>query len=216
MNLVLGSRSEGRKEVLRRLCCQFESMAADIDEKAIRNDDPERLTLLLAHAKADALLPCIHKESILITSDQVVVCGGTILEKPESETEARRYLQGYALSPAVTVTAVVVTNTATRRKSQGVDKAKVVFSSIPSFVIEQLIQRGTILRNAGAFSIEDPLLKDYIVRIEGEPESVMGLPKEMTKRLINEVGGRIERPKPRPPGPRVRLHTPLKGSYQFR
>ena len=187
MNVVLGSRSEGRKEVLRRMGCQFETMAADIDEKAIRHHDPEKLTLLLAHAKADALLPLIHKESILITSDQVVVCGGKILEKPESETEARGHLQGYALSPAVTITAVVVTNTSTKRRSEGVDKAKVVFRSIPSSVIEELIRSGTILRNAGAFSIEDPLLKDYIVRIEGEPESVMGLPAEMTKGLINEV-----------------------------
>jgi septum formation protein len=185
--MVLGSRSEGRREVLRRMGCPFETMAADIDEKAIRHHDPEKLTLLLAHAKADALLPLVQKESVLITSDQVVVCDGTILEKPESETEARRHLQGYARSPAVTVTAVVVTNTITKRRSEGVDKAKVVFRSIPSFVIEELIRSGTILRNAGAFSIEDPLLKEYIVRIEGEPESVMGLPREMTRRLINEV-----------------------------
>jgi len=166
---------------------RFETMAADIDEKAIRDHDPEKLTLLLAHAKADALLPLVRKESVLITSDQVVVCGGTILEKPENESEARRHLQGYARSPAVTITAVVVTNTSTRRRLEGVDMAKVVFRTIPSFVIEKLIGSGTILRNAGAFSIEDPLLKNYIVRIEGEPESVMGLPAEMTRRLINEV-----------------------------
>ena len=167
--------------------CQFEAMAADIDEKAIRHPDPERLTLLLAHAKADALIPRIRKESILVTSDQVVVCDGAILEKPESKTEARRQLEGYARFPAVTVTAVVVTNTGTKRRSEGVDTAKVVFRSIPAFVIEELVRCGEILRNAGAFSIEDPLLTDYIARIEGEPESVMGLPREMTRRLIHEV-----------------------------
>lgn len=167
--------------------CHFETMAADIDEKAIRDDDPEKLTLLLAHAKADALLPQICSSSILITSDQVVVCGGAILEKPESEDQARKHLQGYAQSPAITVTAVVVTNTGTKKRLEGVDVAKVLFRVIPSFVIEQLIQRGAILQNAGAFSIEDPQLKDYIIRIEGEPESVKGLPKEMTKRLIKAV-----------------------------
>lgn len=167
--------------------CQFETMAADIDEKAIRDDDPQKLTLLLAHAKADGLLPHIRKASILITSDQVVMCGGVMLEKPENEDEAREHLRGYAHSPAVTITAVVVTNTGTNRRSEGVDIAKVVFRSIPSSVVEQLIQSGNILQNAGAFSVEDPLMKDYILRIEGEPESVMGLPKEMTKRLIREV-----------------------------
>jgi septum formation protein len=187
MNLILGSRSEGRKEVLRRMGCRFKTMAADIDEKSIRDDNPEKLTLLLAHAKADALLPCVAGDAILITSDQVVVCGGIILEKPESKDEARRHLQGYALFPAVTITAVVVTNTETKKRSEGVNVAKVVFRPIPSVVIEQLIQCGTILQNAGAFSIEDPLLKGYIVAIEGEPESVMGMPKEMTKRLIARV-----------------------------
>lgn len=187
MRLILGSRSEGRKKVLRRMGCQFETMAADIDEKALRDDDPEKLTLLLAHAKADALLPHIHKKSILITSDQVVMSGGVMLEKPESEDEAWEHLRGYAESPAVTITAVVVTDTGTNRRSAGVDSAEVIFRSIPASVIQRLVQTGKILQNAGSFSIEDPLMKDYIVRIDGEPESVMGLPKELTKRLIREV-----------------------------
>jgi septum formation protein len=187
MKVILGSRSVGRKEVLKRMGCRFETMTADIDEKAIRDNDPEKLTLLLARAKADALLPHIHEDSVLITSDQVALCRGLILEKPESDTEARKYLQGYAESPAETITAVVVTNIGTGRRAEGVDVAKVFFRSIPSFVIEQLVRSGSILRNAGAFAIEDPLLKDYIIGIEGEPESVMGLPKKMTRRLIREV-----------------------------
>lgn len=190
MHLVLGSRSEGRQEVLRRMGCRFEIMAADIDEKAIRHEDAEKLTLLLAHAKADALLPRIRKPSILITSDQVVICGGAILEKPESDEEARHYLEGYARWPAVTVTAVVATDTATNRRSHGVDTATTLFCPIPSSVIDRLIATGRIMKNAGAFSIEDPLLKDYIVGIEGEPESVMGLPRELTIRLVRAVLGR--------------------------
>lgn len=169
--------------------CQFEIMTADIDEKAIRNENPERLTLLLAHAKADALLPNIREASILITSDQVVLCNGRILEKPANLDEAREHLRGYAHSPAVTVTAVVVTDTRTNRRSEGVDRAKVIFREIPSYVIEELVRSGWILENAGAFSIEDPLMKDYIINIEGEPESVMGLPREMTERLIRDVLG---------------------------
>lgn len=166
---------------------RFETMAADIDEKAIRDGDPRRLTPLLAHAKADALLPGI-RSALLVTSDQVVVCNGRILEKPENSREAHEYLEGYAEFPAETVTAVVVTNAATRRMAEGVDVAKVVFRRIPPDVIDRLVRSGEILHHAGAFSIEDPLLKDYIVRIEGEPESIMGLPKEMMKRLIEEVG----------------------------
>jgi len=98
---------------------RFETMAADIDEKAIRHDDPRRLTLLLAHAKADALLPRIHT-GLLITSDQVVMCNGAMLEKPDNSEEARRYLEGYAQFPAETVTAVVVTNAGIHMRAEGV------------------------------------------------------------------------------------------------
>ena len=43
-----------------------------------RSEDPGALTLALAHAKADALLPQIHEPALLITSDQVVVWQGTL------------------------------------------------------------------------------------------------------------------------------------------
>jgi septum formation protein len=188
VKIVLGSRSKGRMEVLERMGYQFETMAADIDEKAIRDEDTRRLTVLLAHAKADALLPRI-RAGLLITSDQVVVCNGAILEKPENGNEARRYLEGYEKFPAETVTAVVVTDVSARMRAEGVDVARVVFRRVPPEVIDGLVQSGHILHHAGAFSIEDPLLRDYIVRIEGEPESVMGLPKELTRRLIEEMKG---------------------------
>lgn len=167
--------------------CRFEQMQAYIDEKAIRDEDPERLTLLLARAKADALLPLIANQAILITSDQVVLCKGRMLEKPEGPDEARRFLIDYGSSPARTVTAVVVTDTAARKRVEGVDVAEVVFRPIPPDVIERIIASGEVLHRAGGFSIEDPLFKDYIVRIEGEAESVMGLPMEMTRRLIGEA-----------------------------
>ena len=72
----------------------FAVMPAHIDERAIRSEDPGALTLALAHAKADALLPHIR-------------------EKPAHAEEARVFLRGYAEGPAQTVTAVVVTHTAT-------------------------------------------------------------------------------------------------------
>jgi len=65
--------------------------------------------------------------------------------------------------------------------------ARVVFRRIPPEVIDRVIRSGEVLHHAGAFSLEDLLLKDYIVRVEGEPESVMGLPREMTERLLKEA-----------------------------
>jgi septum formation protein len=188
VKIILGSRSKARGEILKKMGYRFNVMAAGIDEKAIRDNDPRSLTLRLAHAKADALLPSVHC-GLLVTSDQVVVCNGAILEKPKDTEEARRYLEGYGEFPAETVTAVVVTNAAIGRRAEGVDVARVVFRSIPRDVIDRLIGSGEILHHAGAFSLEDPLLDGYVLRVDGEPESIMGLPMKMTGRLLEEMRG---------------------------
>jgi septum formation protein len=187
MHIILGSQSHGRRELLSAMGYAFAVMPAHIDERAIRSEDPGALTLALAHAKADALLPQIHEPALLITSDQVVVWQGTIREKPAHTDEARAFLRGYAEGPAETVTAVVVTNTATRVRRQGVDRATVWFRRIPEEVIEQVIAQGDIFAHAGGFSITDPLLEAYIEHVDGTADSVIGLPTALTRRLIHAV-----------------------------
>ena len=212
MHIILGSQSQGRRELLSAMGYGFAVMPAHIDERAIRSEDPGALTLALAHAKADALLPQIHAPALLITSDQVVVWQGTIREKPAHAEEARVFLRGYAEGPAETVTAVVVTNTATGVRRQGVDRATVWFRRIPEVVIAQVIAQGDIFAHAGGFSITDPLLKAYIERMDGTAESVIGLPTALTRRLIRAAmaspagegpgaAGRGEPPAGGPSGP---------------
>src|SRR5262245_54982209 len=91
MPIILGSQSQGRRPLLSAMGYAFAVMPAHIDERAIRADDPGVLTLALAHAKADALLPQIREPALLITSDQVVVWQGTIREKPAHAEEARAF-----------------------------------------------------------------------------------------------------------------------------
>jgi septum formation protein len=185
MHIILGSQSKGRRELLAAMGYEFAVMPANIDERAIRSEDPGGLTLALAHAKADALLPQIHEPAVLITSDQVVVWQGKIREKPVHVEEARAFLRGYAEAPAETVTAVVVTHTATGVRRQGIDRATVWFRRIPGQAIEQVVARGEVFAHAGGFSITDPLLEPYIERVDGTAESVIGLPTALTRRLIN-------------------------------
>lgn len=166
---------------------EFEVMSAGIDEKAIRLSDPKQLTLALAHAKADALVQKIQEPALLITSDQVVVWNGQIREKPESPEEARQFLRGYAVHPAQTVTAVVVTNTQTKQQAEGVDVATVWMKPIPESLIEQFISEGTIFSYAGGFGIQDAGRCGLVDKIEGTVDSIIGLPKELTTRLIHQV-----------------------------
>lgn len=187
MKIILGSQSKWRAKELEKAGFVFETMAAEIDEKAIRDDDPEKLVLALAHAKADALVPKIKEPALLITTDQVVVCDGKIREKPVNETEARTFLQSYVKHPAEVVNGVVVTNTATGKREEGIDRARVFYKPLLTTVIDKLIAKGDIMTCAGAFQAEDQMMLAHMDKIEGELDSFAGMPIVLVKGLFSKV-----------------------------
>ena len=87
LHVVLGSKSSTRRAILTEIGVSHEIVTADIDEKAIRRDDPKELVLALADAKADAIVARLRTDSsaikspiddaLLITADQVVVAPGS-------------------------------------------------------------------------------------------------------------------------------------------
>lgn len=187
MKIILGSQSKGRKKMLEEMGISFEVMAANIDEKTIRFEDPKELTLALARAKADALVQKISESAILITSDQVVMWQGKIIEKPENEKEAKEFLEGYNLYPAETVTAVVVTNLATGKRAEEVDVVKVYFNPFSEKEINDIVADGQVFHLAGGFTVDGEKWASHIKKIDGSRDSVIGLPKDITRRLIHEV-----------------------------
>ncbi|MDO8600118.1 MAG: Maf family nucleotide pyrophosphatase [bacterium] len=187
MKIILGSQSQSRKKILEDMGYEVTMMPSHIDEKQIRFEDPKKLTLALAHAKAAALLPRIMEPAILITADQVVVWRGIIREKPENTEEAKSFLRSFHESPQETVGGVVVTNTKTRKQFDGVDVAKIWFRRIPDEVIVRYIESGDPFLHAGGFDHQHPIINEFVERIEGESESIMGLPVALTKRLIQEA-----------------------------
>lgn len=186
MKIILGSQSEGRRKILESMGYTFEIMPADINEKAIRFEDPIKLTLAISNAKAGALLEKIKEPALLITSDQVVVCNGVIREKPVSADESKDFLESYGQYPAETVTSVVVVNTATGERVYGTDIAEIWFNPIPKEVIEAYIETGDPFLHSGGFDREHLILLSYVKKIQGEPDSVTGLPKSLTCYLLNQ------------------------------
>ncbi|KAL3340936.1 hypothetical protein AABB24_029210 [Solanum stoloniferum] len=193
--LILGSSSTARKKILGDMGYEFTTMSADIDEKAIRKEKPEDLVMALAEAKADAIIPRVSigesegdaEPTLLITCDQVVVYEGVVREKPSSEAEARQFMKDYANGHAATVSSVLVTNLATGSRRGEWDKVEIYFHDIPDQVIDKLIEEGIVLYAAGGLIIEHPLVLPYIKEVVGSTDSVMGLPKALTERLIKEV-----------------------------
>ena len=189
MKLILGSSSKYRREILEKAGYSFEVLSPGVDEKGIKIADPYKRPLALAHAKADALVKKVTEPAYIITSDIIVLCDGKILEKPETEEEARIFLRKYRSgSHPETVCAVVVVNTKTGKRHEGIDIAKTFFEPFPDSVMEDFIKEGKPLERAGGFAIQHPLLRPYIKKIEGTEESIIGMPLHLLKRLLREAG----------------------------
>lgn len=106
---------------------------------------------------------------------------------PRDENELKYFLKTYHEAPAEPVNAIVITNTETGKRVSGIDSTRVYFKEIPGEIIEQFVKREDLYNRAGGFAIQDPLLQPYIEKIEGVLDSIAGLPKELTERLLQEA-----------------------------
>ncbi len=187
MRIILGTQSKNRRKVFERMGFFFETMSADIDEKAIRHDDPAQMTLLIAQAKNARIREFVEGPAIIITADGVVTYRGRLLEKPGDTEEAAQMLRSYGKGSADVMTSVVVSNTASGTMHEGTNFSKISFDPIPEAVIRDLIEDPVVLTWAGAFSPDDRRLAPYVKEIEGGIEAILGLPKALTERLLIEA-----------------------------
>ncbi|GAA0159410.1 hypothetical protein LIER_16188 [Lithospermum erythrorhizon] len=189
-----------RKEKPEELVMALAEAKADAIISKLQNtengekDDNEQ-TILIAADTAEAIISRLPgseqttdaEPTLLITCDQVVVYKGMIREKPSSKQEARQFLKDYSNGFAATVSSVLVTNLKTKSRRGEWDKVEIHFQEIPEQVIDNLIAEGLILNVAGGLIIEHPLILPHVKKVDGATDSVMGLPKDLTERLIREV-----------------------------
>ncbi|XP_059454818.1 uncharacterized protein LOC132185021 isoform X2 [Corylus avellana] len=194
--IILGSSSVARRTILAEMGHEFTIVTADIDEKCIRKEKPEDLVMALAEAKADAIMSKLQtinnqgrddKQTILIAADTVVVYEDVVREKPSNKEEAQQFLKDYSGGHAATVGSVLVTNLKTGFRKGEWDRVEIYFHEIPDEIIEKLIEEGSVLNVAGGLIIEHPLILPFVKQVVGTTDSVMGLPKDLTEKLIREA-----------------------------
>jgi septum formation protein len=89
--IILASGSAQRKTIFSSLNLPFEVIPADIDEKAIRDEDLKLRAEKIARGKAEKV--AADHEGIIIAADTFVECGGKVFEKPANITEAKEMLK---------------------------------------------------------------------------------------------------------------------------
>ena len=118
--ISLCSSSSSRLKILKDVKLKpYTIINPDIDEKAIRFDDPFKLTSKLAHEKLNNSIQKWKSkndgDSILISSDIVVYYNKQIYEKPTNIEQARKWIQSYLTQdmPVYAVSSIVIVNTKT-------------------------------------------------------------------------------------------------------
>ena len=92
--IILGSQSPRRVELLRGLDLPFEQIRLEGVDESYPTDLPlEEIPLYIARVKAEAYRPLLGERTLLITADTLVFIGDKVLGKPRDAAEAKAMLR---------------------------------------------------------------------------------------------------------------------------
>lgn len=185
--LVLGSSSAYRCELLKRLGVPFVVDAPAIDETPRADEKPRGLALRLARTKARRVAER-HPNAIVIGSDQVADLGGQPLGKPGNFARAQAQLRRMSGQTVSFYTALAVIRPATSFEKSLTARAKVTFRSLTEGEIERYLQIEEPYDCAGSAKSEG-LGIALLESIESDdPTTLIGLPLIRTAHLLRAAG----------------------------
>ncbi|MDH6342619.1 septum formation protein [Parabacteroides sp. PFB2-12] len=181
--IILASNSPRRKELLGGLNLDFEvRIIPDIDESYPEEMPVEAIAGYVAQKKAEAYLPTLADEELLITADTIVSLGGKILGKPTDREDAIRMLGELSGRQHEVITGVCVY---TREKQLTFSVTSAVrFGTLTEEEITYYVDNYRPYDKAGAYGIQEWIGYIAVEAIQGSFYNVMGLP---IQRLYQEL-----------------------------
>ena len=185
--LVLGSTSAYRRELLQRLRVPFAVAAPHVDETPQPGETPLALARRLALAKAHAVAQQ-HPDSVVIGSDQVADLDGEPLGKPGNHERAVAQLQRMRGKTVIFQTAVAVVCRASGFCQEDVAAVRVVFRQLSDAEIEHYLRAETPYDCAGSAKSEGLGIALLESIDNDDPTALVGLPLIRTSRMLRAAG----------------------------
>lgn len=185
--LILGSTSRYRRELMQRLCIPFDVAAPDVDETPRAGESPYDLACRLALAKARAVA-ALHPDAVVIGSDQVADLGGEPLGKPGTHERAVAQLQRMRGQTVVFQTAVAVVCQATGFEQSDLAPVRVVFRDLSDAEIEYYLRTEQPYDCAGSAKSEGLGIALLESINNDDPTALVGLPLIRTCRMLRAAG----------------------------
>lgn len=193
MKLILASNSAARRQMLSNAGYRFDTIAADIDERALKTTHLEAslpiddLALVLANAKAQAV-NTDHPADLVIGSDQVLICEGKVFTKVNTLPQAAQQLTELQGKTHVLISAVAcwhenqpvfqTSETASMRMY------RLTAKDIDTYLAET---GSTILGSVGCYQIEGKGIRLF-EEVQGSHFTIMGMPLTPLVKFLKDQG----------------------------
>jgi septum formation protein len=177
--LILASQSRARQMLLANAGIDFETIPADIDERALQQSSavsaPGDVAALLARNKAVAV-SVQQPERYVVGADQTLALGGRLFNKPSSRAQAVEQLRALAGRSHELNSAVAVARGG-KIMFEHVAVARMTMRPLSEADIAAYLDRAgeAVSSSVGAYQLEG-LGVHLFERIEGDHFTILGLP----------------------------------------
>lgn len=189
--LILASASPRRKELLAQIGIIPDQIdPAAIDETPQKDEIPRDYVMRLAIEKAKAVA-VRHESAYVLAADTTVAVGRRILEKPQNETEARKFLELMSgrRHRVISGIALITPDGKTIKRNP---ETIVQFKRLSKGEMDFYAASGEWRDAAGGYKIQGHA-ECFIKFLRGSYSNVVGLSLYDTMQMLNGAGYRTEK-----------------------
>ena len=185
--LVLGSTSPFRKELLQRFNLEFNTDKPEIDETPLANESPQDYVKRLSLEKA-RVVARRHPDALVIGSDQCAILDGQIRGKPGNHLNAVKQLSESSGKRVSFLTGLCLFDSNDNSYQLDLVPYHVDFRELTNIEIESYLQAERPYNCAGSFKSEG-LGITLFKRLQGDdPTSLIGLPLIRLSGMLRNKG----------------------------
>ena len=190
--IILASKSEVRRQILSKNGINSEVEPSNVDEEPVKQSlvkegaTPEIISKNLAELKANKV-SLKRIDEIVLGADSVIDLEGKIISKPTSRSEALEILKKLNGKHHFLISSVCLSKNGKMIWHYS-DKAKLTMKNFEMFELEDYLAKLTdkALYAYNVYQIEGAG-KDLFLKIEGNENTIMGLPIEKIKEYLKNL-----------------------------
>ncbi len=195
MEIILGSQSPRRRELMAGLDLPFTAVNIDADESYPAYLQAGDIPYYISRAKANAYAPNLTPGQLLITADTIVWLDGQMLGKPHDETEAAAMLRALSGKTHQVYTAVTFAEKSQEPIANSqqpvsletiVDKTDVTFAELTDDEIDYYISKYRPFDKAGAYGVQEWIGYIACTEMKGSYFNVMGFPVQKVYKMLKK------------------------------